>query len=176
VVATSAGPIARFVRMNVVPRVLPVLFHFEAMRRFMFRAVSQIAINYRQSPISVGALGSVHGGDRLPWVPLDGDPVRDNFAVIDGRQWQVHIYGAAQPALAETCRSLSLPLHVFSWRAAMRKAGLTENGLYLVRPDGYVALVDPGTDPGSLARQMEAVMARPAARVAASAREVAAVG
>jgi 2-polyprenyl-6-methoxyphenol hydroxylase-like FAD-dependent oxidoreductase len=176
VVATSPGPIARFVRMNVVPRVLPVLFHFDAMRRFMFRAVSQIAINYRQSPISAGALGPVHGGDRLPWVPLDGGTVSDNFAVIDGRQWRVHVYGVARPGLAEVCQSLSLPLHVFSWRSAMPEAGLTRDGLYLVRPDGYVALADPGTDPTGLAQRIERIMLRTAPRAAASRPPVAALG
>ena len=175
VIATSPGRVARFVRMNVLPRVLPVLVHFEATRRFMFRAVSQIAIHYRQSPMSAGALGPVHGGDRLPWVPLEGGPASDNFAAIDGRQWQLHVYGAAHPGLAEACQRLSLPLHVFSWRPAMSRAGLTEDGLYLVRPDGYVALADPGTDPAGLVQRVERVMARRAAPIEASGPEVAAV-
>jgi hypothetical protein len=177
VVATSPGRIARFVRMNIVPRVLPVLFHFRAIQRFMFRAVSQIAINYRRSPLSAGAMGSVHGGDRLPWVPPDtATTASDNFAVIDGRQWQAHVYGTPRPGIAETCQNLSLPLHVFSWRPAMRKAALTENGLYLVRPDGYVALADPGNDPATLAHQIEAVLARTTPHVVVSAPEVATLG
>ena len=177
VVATSPGRIARFVRMNVVPLVLPVLFHFEALRRLMFRTVSQIGINYRRSPLSTGALGRVHGGDRLPWVPpRDGSPAGDNFALLDGRQWQVHVYGVAPSGLAETCRAQGLPLHVFAWRPAMGQAGLTENAVYVVRPDGYVALVDPGTSVGRLAQQIPAVLARPAAPAVAPAPEVAALG
>jgi len=46
-------------------------------------------------------------------------------------------------------------LHVFPWRPAMRSAGLTQHALYLVRPDGHVALVDLGTISSPLLRYME---------------------
>ena len=35
----------------------------------MFRTVSQITLNYRGSPLSVGEAGEVQAGDRLPWTP-----------------------------------------------------------------------------------------------------------
>jgi hypothetical protein len=177
VVATSPGRIARFTRMKIVPRVLPVLFHFRAMQRLMFRTVSQIAIHYRRSPLSAGALGGVHGGDRLPWVPSDaGSAAADNFAGIDGRQWRVHVYGTPGPGIAETCQALGLPLDVFAWRPAMGQVGLTEDAVYLVRPDGYVALADRGTNAARLAQQIEAALARTTSRVVAAAPEVAALG
>ena len=65
---TSSGAIARRVRMQVVPLMLPLLTRFRAVRRLMFRTVSQIAVNYRASRLSEGRAGAVHGGDRLPWV------------------------------------------------------------------------------------------------------------
>jgi 2-polyprenyl-6-methoxyphenol hydroxylase-like FAD-dependent oxidoreductase len=158
VIATGPGRLARFVRMRVLPRVLPTLVRFRALRRFMFRAVSQTAISYRGSTLSVGQLGSVHGGDRLPWVELAASSTSsDNFAVLDGRAWQVHVHGVPAPGLAEACQTLDLPLHVFAWRPAMRGAGLTRNALYLVRPDGHVALVDAGTSPAALIRYMAAI-------------------
>jgi len=81
VLATSPGRLARFVRVHVLPWILPLLFHFRALQRFMFRTVSQTSISYRGSPLSVGKLGRVHGGDRLPWVGLDGSSnPTDNFA------------------------------------------------------------------------------------------------
>jgi len=40
-----------------------------------------------------------------------------------------------------------LPLHVFPWRKEMESADLCRDSVYLVRPDGYVALVNPeGSD------------------------------
>src|SRR5947207_8394170 len=37
---TSDGPIARRVRLDIVPAVAPALFAFRAVRRFMFRTIS----------------------------------------------------------------------------------------------------------------------------------------
>ena len=68
---TSPGAIARLVRLHIVPLLIPPLFALTAVRRFMFRTVSQTAVNYRGSSLSEGRAGAVHGGDRLPWVKTD---------------------------------------------------------------------------------------------------------
>ena len=60
----------------------------------------------------------MRGGDRLPWVPLDG--AADNFTPLASLDWQLHVYGDATPELAEACRRRRLALHVFPWRGAMR--------------------------------------------------------
>jgi 2-polyprenyl-6-methoxyphenol hydroxylase-like FAD-dependent oxidoreductase len=138
---TSDGSIARFVRLDVVPVVIPMIFSFAATRRFMFRTVSQTAVNYRGSPLSEGRAGHVHGGDRLPWVAVDSND--DNFTPLTSLDWQVHIYGEATPEIAAVCHDRNLPLHVFRWRPELGHAGLRRNAVYLVRPDGYVALADP---------------------------------
>ena len=70
---TSRGAIARLVRLHIVPLLFPPLFKFAAVRRFMFRTVSQTAVNYRDSSLSEGRAGEVHGGDRLPWVKMDAN-------------------------------------------------------------------------------------------------------
>jgi hypothetical protein len=43
-----------------------------------------------------------------------------------------------------------VPLHQFDWESRMERAGFQSGALYLVRPDGYVALADPTADPGRL--------------------------
>src|SRR5438876_1531250 len=78
---TSDGPLARFVRLHVVSRVLPPMFASVAMRRFMFRTVSQTSIQYRSSALSVGGAGDVRAGDRLPWIKFD-DRDADNYAPL----------------------------------------------------------------------------------------------
>ena len=45
--ATSSGAIARRLRMNIVPRLIPLLFKLAPVRRFVFRTISQTAVNYR---------------------------------------------------------------------------------------------------------------------------------
>src|SRR5262249_8386009 len=71
-IATAQGKIANIVRTRIVPTLFPALARFGAVREFLFRTVSQVTINYRQSALSEGKAGSVHGGDRLPWVAADG--------------------------------------------------------------------------------------------------------
>ena len=140
---TSRGAIARRVRLNLVPLLLPPLFELAAVRRLMFRTISQTAVHYRASRLSVGRAGTLHGGDRLPWVPPESEGGQDNFTPLTSLEWQVHVYGAVAPELIALCSARGLPLHVFSWRATIARAGLTRNAAYLVRPDGYVALAEP---------------------------------
>jgi 2-polyprenyl-6-methoxyphenol hydroxylase-like FAD-dependent oxidoreductase len=155
-IATSSGRLARFVRTRVLPLVLGPLSRLATVKRLMFRTVSQTAIHYRHSRLSAGQAGALRGGDRLPWVVLDGNAaVPDNFATLDGRHWQVHVYGAPAPDLSEACRSLGLPLHVFPWQSAMGRARLTRDALYLVRPDGYVGLVEARANLAALRRYVE---------------------
>jgi hypothetical protein len=132
----------------LVPWTLPFLFRLAAVRRFLFRTVSQIGVNYRHSPLSAGTAGAVQGGDRLPWIELE--PGQDNFAPFASLTWPVHVYGEARPDLAEACAELRLPLQQFAWQPRMRHAGLRRAALYLVRPDGYVALADPHANPEPL--------------------------
>jgi 2-polyprenyl-6-methoxyphenol hydroxylase-like FAD-dependent oxidoreductase len=147
---TAQGPIAWRVRTRLVPLVVPFLFRLAAVRRFLFRTVSQIGVNYRDSPLSEGAAGSVRGGDRLPWV--ETAPDEDNFAPLTALAWQVHVYGEPPRGVAEACGELGLPLDLFAWQPEMRRSGLMRGALYLVRPDGYVALADPDGDPERLGR------------------------
>jgi 2-polyprenyl-6-methoxyphenol hydroxylase-like FAD-dependent oxidoreductase len=140
---TSRGAVARRVRLNLVPLLLPPLFKIATVRRFMFRTISQTAVHYRGSSLSAGRAGTIHGGDRLPWVPPDSAGGEDNFTPLTSLEWQVHVYGAAPPKLSALCRARGLPLHVFAWRPTTARVGLTRNAAYLVRPDGYVALADP---------------------------------
>jgi 2-polyprenyl-6-methoxyphenol hydroxylase-like FAD-dependent oxidoreductase len=145
---TKQGVVARWVRTRLVPLIAPLMFRLAPVRRYLFRTVSQIGVHYRNSPLSVGAAGAVRGGDRLPWV--ETEPGKDNFAPLASLTWQVHVYGEPRGGLAEVCAELQLPLHLFAWRQGMRRAGLLRTALYLVRPDGYVALADPHADPGRL--------------------------
>ena len=141
--ATSRGTIARRMRMDIMPRLLPLLFKFAPMRRFAFRSISQTGISYRRSALSEGRAGKVHGGDRLPWVKVDLNGVdSDNFVPLAALDWQVHVYGEVAPEIRTACEARGLPLHVFPWRPKMARAGLRRDAAYLVRPDGYVALAD----------------------------------
>jgi 2-polyprenyl-6-methoxyphenol hydroxylase-like FAD-dependent oxidoreductase len=152
--AASEGKLAERIRTEIVPRLAPGLLGLDAVRRFAFRTVSQVVVNYRRGPLSEGAAGDVWGGDRLPWVKLANGA--DNFTPLQTLDWQVHVYGEPSPALSQACQARGLDLHRIPWTPEMRKAGVKEHALYLVRPDGYVALAEPRGDAERLDAYLDA--------------------
>jgi 2-polyprenyl-6-methoxyphenol hydroxylase-like FAD-dependent oxidoreductase len=147
--ATAEGHIAGMIRSRIAPLVLPNVLTFEAAREFLFRTVSQITLNYRGMPLSVGAAGQVQGGDRLPWVPK-GET--DNFGSLGDIRWQVHVYGRASAEVTAWCGRRNVPLQTFDWNPDYEPGGLVRDALYLIRPDTYVALAEPTGNSESLER------------------------
>jgi 2-polyprenyl-6-methoxyphenol hydroxylase-like FAD-dependent oxidoreductase len=133
---------ATAVRTRLVPFVLPKLFKSRVIRRAAFRLVSQTRITYRKSPLSTGAIGGLHGGDRLPWLKE-----QDNYAPLNSLDWQVHSYGAAPKEVPDWCAGAGIPLHVFT--AAGR---IPAHTLCLIRPDGHIAWIGRSGDLDSLVR------------------------
>lgn len=146
--------LARMVRTEAVPAISPVLFKLPAVRRFAFRTVAQLAVNYRGSALSSGEAGKVKGGDRLPWVEYPG--MDDNFAVLASLKWQVHVYGDADAKMVEFCTARALQLQRFPWNPRCDQAGLARDAAYLIRPDGYVALADPEASAENFAQYFKA--------------------
>jgi 2-polyprenyl-6-methoxyphenol hydroxylase-like FAD-dependent oxidoreductase len=148
---TSSTTTARALRLGVTPLLLPELVRLKAFRRLAFRTVSQTAIRYRGSPLSEGHAGDIYGGDRLPWILLESSGHdADNFAPLTSLDWQVHVYGRVAPELRARCAERHLAVHEFGWEHAMERAGLQRDALYLVRPDGYVALATSEQSPSTL--------------------------
>jgi 2-polyprenyl-6-methoxyphenol hydroxylase-like FAD-dependent oxidoreductase len=159
-VASSDGRLAGIIRTRLLPAVLPRLVKLRTVRNYIFRTVSQITLNYRGKGLDEGRVGSVRGGDRLPWTKLGNDTDNndtDNYAAFEQIGWQVHVYGEAQPALRSWCDDHQLALKTFRWIEPMRKAGLCENALYLLRPDTYVALAQTDQSVASLDRYFEKI-------------------
>jgi 2-polyprenyl-6-methoxyphenol hydroxylase-like FAD-dependent oxidoreductase len=155
--ASAHGPTAAFVRLHLVPFLLPRLVRYRAVRRWMFRTLSQIAIKYPQSRLSAGSAGRVRGGDRLPWIggSQNGDGGPDNYAALESRDWQVHCYGDPTPGVRVACEKRGLALHAFSWTSSMAPAGLKRNAVYLIRPDGHIGLAEPSGDAAGLERYVD---------------------
>ena len=150
--ATRSGPLAATVRVQIMPRIIGAAFQARAVRRFLYRTVSQTALHYRGGELGAGHAGRIAGGDRLPWV----SPGPDNFAPLAALDWQAHVYGTAAGALREVCRARGLPLHVFPWSADAERVGLARDALYVVRPDGYVGLADASAHPAALEHYLDA--------------------
>lgn len=141
---TAQSKLANFVRITIVPAILPIVFRFAWVRRQMFKIMSQLNIKYPQSSLSIGSAGKIRSGDRLPWAG-------DNFESLKTMNWQVHVYGTASNALTEWCRDKQLDLLTFAWNTRVAKAGFRKDGLYVVRPDAYVGLAAAQQDISALA-------------------------
>ena len=134
----------------MVPRLVPFALGFSWVRRAAFRLLSQTRINYRESPLSEGRTGEVAAGERLPWVKDV-----DNFQPLESLEWQVHVYGRAGEPLRGLAAARGLRLVEFPWGEGAEAAGLAEDALYLVRPDGHVGLASPAQDVAALGRYLE---------------------
>ena len=141
---TREGALAAAIRTRVVPRLLGALVPRKAVRRFMFRTVSQIEIDYRAGPLSRGRAGEIRGGDRMPFVPAPaGASAPDNMQPLPAPGWHLQVHGELDPALQAVATAERIPLRLSPWTPAAKTAGLARNAAYLVRPDGYVGWCDP---------------------------------
>ncbi|HTE19860.1 MAG TPA: FAD-dependent monooxygenase [Armatimonadota bacterium] len=143
-------PGGELVRTRLVPHLVPFALGLSWVRKAAFRVLSQTRINYRESPLSEGHAGEVSGGERLPWV--EG---MDNFAPLESLEWQVHVYGTTDAPLQEFAASQGLRLVEHPGGGRTEEAGLAEDALYLVRPDGYVGLACPEQNLAVLRRYLE---------------------
>lgn len=134
----------QFLRSMLIPNLMPILTRFSGVRHKIFKTISQIRINYHDSPLSLGEAGRLRGGDRLPWVPtLNGD----NFESLATLKWQAHVYGTISPRFADNARELGLPVNQFPWSELIEQAGLAKDAVYLLRPDGHIAMISPHQNP-----------------------------
>jgi 2-polyprenyl-6-methoxyphenol hydroxylase-like FAD-dependent oxidoreductase len=136
-IIVSRNPVIAFARKWLLPRIAPPFFKFKSVQRRFFLTVSQTAINYRNRKLSIGHLeGSVKAGDRFPWFIDNG---QDVFQQMTGTRFTLFALGNWKTQQLEGLRSSLLESIIISNRAAYTPTGLVD-GLYLVRPDGYIGL------------------------------------
>jgi hypothetical protein len=139
--------------------VVSTALHVEKVREFMFRTISQITLNYRGGPLSVGQAGEVKAGDRLPWTP---NVSAEETAALAQMTWQVFVYGQPSASLTAWCRENGVALSVFEHRPDLAAIGVPKDALYLLRPDTYVAVADLRGDPAVLERYFSQRQIKPA--------------
>jgi hypothetical protein len=124
------------------------LLGFGPIKSEAFKTISQIRVSYHDSELSEGKAGSLQAGDRLPWVSVD--QYHDNFEPLQSLDWQIHVYGVIDDQLREAARNANISLFDFDWTNSAQVAGLAENAMYLIRPDGYIGLADTNQDVSKL--------------------------
>lgn len=119
-----SSPLARFSRLQVFPSLLRFLIKMRGFQLFLFRTVSQIKVNYRDSRLSQGRFGRIQAGERLPYVP------RVYEAIREGR-WHVLCFNTDFAPIN------GFKVIRFELTADLRKAGYAK-GVCILRPDSYV--------------------------------------
>jgi hypothetical protein len=138
-IVTSRSLLGAAWRSFIFPHLFPIIFKHQILREYLFRFVSQIKINYRDSWLSVKNSGTLKGGDRLPWIKAESS---DNFELLTSLAWQVHVYGNAKTQVTSMLKKQNIPLVEFAWSIDTKNKGLIENAAYLIRPDGYISVID----------------------------------
>ena len=153
-IITAEGALAAEIRTKIAPYLLPKIYNNAPLSHFIFRIISQLSIHYRHSPLSQSKTGKIHAGDRLPWIQ---QAQSNNFKTLKQMLWQIHVYGTAQSELQTWCHQHNLPFSEFVWDANCKKVGLLENAVYLIRPDTYIALIDPQADSNTLQQYFQKI-------------------
>jgi hypothetical protein len=100
------------------------------------------------SALSQGRGAGLKAGDRLPWVKFPNG--KDNFQGLDGLNWIVQIYGDGFLELRNHCVKRGLAFESLLCTPEAEKSGLVKDCFYLLRPDGYIALIGREAGPGEL--------------------------
>jgi 2-polyprenyl-6-methoxyphenol hydroxylase-like FAD-dependent oxidoreductase len=146
--AAGSNPIVSFLRMNVVPPVANRLLRMPRVTAFLFPALSQIGISYRDGSLSEhegDADFAVKAGDRMPWFEIDGASIYDRL-----RTPRFHWIVFAEHPEAVHSESMAddlfethvLPLHP----KAAAAFGMTGPFSVLLRPDNHIAFLSSDTD------------------------------
>lgn len=134
---------SKFLRNWMLPHLAPVLSHFNGFRKTLFQTLSQTRIKYRDSTISEGHVGDLHGGDRMPWTG-------DNFGHAATLNWHVQVFGEASADFEREAGRAGIPVLGFPYSALAKSNGVKAHVAYLVRPDSHIALVMEHQDPDVL--------------------------
>lgn len=154
---TSPSPLLRSIRrvgLTLAPRLFPLLLGRTAVRRFLFRTVSQIAVHYCGGRLAVDHIGGrVRAGDRFPWFRYrERGGERDVFDHLRPARFVLIALGEEPPLEAALARRRSPLLDVVTITdgPAYRACGLAD-GIYAVRPDGYIGYCARQVDPAAIA-------------------------
>jgi 2-polyprenyl-6-methoxyphenol hydroxylase-like FAD-dependent oxidoreductase len=151
-IATSTNPLIRLARTRLAPAIVPLAGRANTGRAYAFRAISQLAINYRHSPLSTNGPKppSRHpkAGDRLPDAPLLHQGHATTLHQITAAPgWHLLLFGGSHAADKESGLAGRYPgqLHVHHLQhagneQALRRLGITHatTAVLVVRPDGHV--------------------------------------
>jgi 2-polyprenyl-6-methoxyphenol hydroxylase-like FAD-dependent oxidoreductase len=146
---TTTNPVLQQLKPTFVKLLSGIIRNFETGPRWLFSQLAQITIHYRDSPIVYNQPGHANrskvamAGDRLPY--LEFSDQKHTHQLIEGVKHHLLLLksesGQPLAALQQICerydfRYSTLPS---SEVAVLRKLGVQQPTLMLIRPDGHIA-------------------------------------
>jgi hypothetical protein len=181
--AMSGAPFAAWIRRTVGPRVLPPMLRSRWLRALLFRFVSELDINYRNSPAVLEGRPRLRAGpragDRLPDAPVTrGGEVTFLQQELAGACLHLLLCGEGWERTAVADLIAQYPGLVDVRHLSRRgRTGLVDAGgevlarlgvhgtvhaaQYLVRPDGHIGFRCAGRDVREVGRYLAKVYAEP---------------
>jgi 2-polyprenyl-6-methoxyphenol hydroxylase-like FAD-dependent oxidoreductase len=176
-IATATNPAARYARTRLAPILLPLALKTSQPRAYLFRAISQLGITYRHSPLSVDGPGAPRrgprAGDRLPDAPVIRNGTATTLhAELAAPGWHLLQCGPAEPWTHEleqlrrehldavTVHHLSTHPGTRTLRdpdaSALHGLGVNpaQTVTYVIRPDGHIGHRTGTPDSASLHRYL----------------------
>lgn len=162
----SPNPLVRAFRLHVFPRIAARVMARPAVRKRLFRVISQTGIHYRDSRLSqspgvtpAAAAMTVRAGDRLPYAEIAAplaDPSASVYAWLAAPGFHVLLLQREREGLEALASTWAAQLeracpgwfHVHAVAsgqgadALFDALGVTGRAMVLVRPDQYIACVD----------------------------------
>lgn len=156
----SPEPVLAYLRTHVFPYIAGVAFSIDAVKKFVFPRVSQIAINYRHSSLSKNnGKFAVKAGDRMPYFLVEDASIYEEL-----REPKFHLLtffdgNGNPPDFPETKFSELVDFHhlpLYPHIAEIFNA--TESFMILLRPDNYIGLISAEISLGNLENYLVGVI------------------
>jgi 2-polyprenyl-6-methoxyphenol hydroxylase-like FAD-dependent oxidoreductase len=151
---TNQRPYVRWARLHLMPRVLNLITKFSFFRSFIFRLVSQVGIQYRDSSLTqqcFSTTGALCAGDRF--YQTDCQDGLFHAFLVGGQEAQKHAMEVLEKFFENRVRFHTLDkrpdLHTI-----LQSFSVYKDGLILVRPDGYVCYCGDSLDINQLLKYL----------------------
>ena len=139
----SPEPILAYLRTHVFPYIAGAAFSIDAVKKFVFPRISQIAINYRHSSLSENdGSFAVKAGDRMPYFTVEGASIYDQLHEPKFHLLTFFDGSGNPPDFPESEFSSLIDFHDLPLYPHLTEIfGTTESFMILLRPDNYIGLI-----------------------------------
>ena len=127
--------------------IVKFLMQFRTFKRFVYKTISQIKINYCNSPISLGNTNNIMAGIRFPYFRLNinsqsisvYDLFRENKFVV--MTYNIGDIDMIHKYFATKFNNLFVVKDINNNSDILKQIGFSDSFICIVRPDNYIAYI-----------------------------------